>query len=76
MRHRIAALLGRTLGSGMIEGIRRRLQPARTVKAFGTGDASARIRRFARGRGQTPAKVEQSRSALGLPIMALRISPP
>lgn len=75
-RSRISRLLGRTLGSSAIEGCRTRIQPARCIKAFTASEARERVARFARGSAQTPAKVEQSRSALGLPIMALRVSPP
>ncbi|MHA7820557.1 MAG: surface carbohydrate biosynthesis protein [Erythrobacter sp.] len=75
-RRRIARMLGRTLGSGVIEGVRRWLQPSRRMKGFGVGDARTRVAKFARASGQDPARVEQSRSALGLPVMALTLNPP
>ena len=75
-RSRLAAWLGRALGSGVIEGMRRQIEPSRRLKAFSAADVRRRIERIARAHGQTPAKVEQSRSLLGLPIVAIKISPP
>ena len=75
-RHRLAVLLGRTIGSGVIEGVRRTIVPARQQKAFGVGDVRLRLERIARSLGRRPASVAPARTSLGLASLALRVSPP
>lgn len=76
LRHRLTSVLGRTLGSGAIEGMRRKLNPARQSKGFGPADVRARIDRIALAYGQTAARVTPLRSRFGLPINALKVGAP
>lgn len=75
-RARTAALLGRTLGSGVIEGLRILREPARRIKRFTAADVARRVTHFAALHGRDPAIIEQSHTALGLPIMAVTLRPP
>ncbi|BDI59746.1 surface carbohydrate biosynthesis protein [Qipengyuania nanhaisediminis] len=74
-RQRIAAALGAAIGSRAIESARRAIRPARSIKGFTLSQVRDRIDRFAGLHGHDAARVEPLRTALGLPIMALRISP-
>ena len=74
-RTRVTAVLGATIGSVAVEKLRCLLAPARAEKGFDARMVRAKLDRIARDRGTTPAKIEQSRSALGLPIMAIKVSP-
>lgn len=75
LRRRITATLGAAIGSGAIEDVRRKIRPARRAKSFTASQVRERIERLARAHGNDPAKVDQLRSALGLPIEALKLSP-
>lgn len=75
-RRRLATLAGRVIGSSAIERARTLLEPSRAIKAFTASDVRSRIDRFAKAHGTKAANVEQSRSALGLPIMAVNVRPP
>ncbi|WP_299195663.1 surface carbohydrate biosynthesis protein [uncultured Erythrobacter sp.] len=75
LRRRITASLGAAIGSSAIEDLRRKFSPARSAKSFSAEEVRRRIERLARAHGQDPAKVDQLRSGLGLPIEALKLSP-
>ena len=69
-------LLGRLLGSRVIESVRSAFHTSRRIKAFGIAEVRDRIERIARDRRTSPAILDHSRSALGLPIMAVNVRPP